>query len=49
MKWRVTSEKRGFISEVHEFIDPHRYIEFRDDPAIDTLKSELAQGESVGS
>ena len=49
VKWRVTSEKRGFISEVHEFIDPHRYIEFRDDPAIDTLKSELAQGESVGS
>lgn len=47
LKWRITSEKRGFISEVHEFIDPHRYIAFRDDQAMEELKSELAQGESA--
>ncbi|MEL7465829.1 MAG: hypothetical protein AAFN79_17295 [Pseudomonadota bacterium] len=41
IKWEVTAEKRGFISEVHEFIDPRRYVEFRDDGEIAEIKEKI--------
>lgn len=40
-KQQIIAEKRLFISEVHEFIDPNRYVEFRDSDAIDAIKAEL--------
>lgn len=41
VKWRITAEKRGFVSEVHEFIDPRRYVEFRDDAELAAIKAKI--------
>lgn len=41
IKWRVTAAKRGFVSEVHEFIDPRRYVEFRDDAEIAEIREKI--------
>ena len=41
IKWRITAEKRGFVSEVHEFIDPRRYVEFRDDAELAAIKAKI--------
>ena len=43
IKWRVTAAKRGFVSEVHEFIDPRRYVEFRDDGEIAEIKTRIKE------
>ena len=48
IKWKVTAEKRGFVSEVHEFIDPKRYVKFRDDGEIEEIKAKI-QAEAVES
>lgn len=40
----IDAAKRRFISEVHEHIDPRRYVEFLDSDAIEALKAEVEAG-----
>ncbi len=40
-KKALVAERQNFISEVQRFIDPSRYVEFRDGDAIEQLKREV--------
>lgn len=40
-KKALVGERQNFISEVQRFIDPSRYVEFRDGDAIEQLKREV--------
>lgn len=40
-KQALVTERQNFISEVQRFIDPSRYVEFRDGDAIEQLKREV--------
>ena len=40
-KKALVTERQNFISEVQRFIDPSRYVEFRDGDAIEQLKREV--------
>ena len=40
-KQALVAERQNFISEVQNFIDPSRYVEFRDGDAIEQLKREV--------
>lgn len=40
-KKALVAERQNFISEVQRFIDPGRYVEFRDGDAIEQLKREV--------
>lgn len=40
-KKALVAERQNFISEVQRFIDPSRYVEFRDGNAIEQLKREV--------
>lgn len=40
-KKALAAERQNFISEVQRFIDPGRYVEFRDGEAIEQLKREV--------
>lgn len=40
-KHALVAERQNFISEVQRFIDPSRYVEFRDGEAIEQLKREV--------
>ncbi len=40
-KQALVAERQNFISEVQRFIDPSRYVEFRDGEAIEQLKREV--------
>ena len=40
-KKALVAERQNFISEVQRFIDPSRYVEFRDGEALEQLKREV--------
>lgn len=40
-KKALVAERQNFISEIQRFIDPSRYVEFRDGDAIEQLKREV--------
>lgn len=45
-KKALVAERQNFISEVQRFIDPSRYVEFRDGDAIERLKREVETTQS---
>ena len=45
-KKALVAERQNFISEVQRFIDPSRYVQFRDGEAIEQLKREVEEQRS---
>ena len=48
-KKALVAERQNFISEVQRFIDPSRYVEFRDGEAIEKLKREVETAKDTAS